>query len=115
MKKTLLSMALCLTISILVINVNAQNKAAIKSTYTSLSDLQINGDDDEYEAANWFVNTYGGDFLSTADVAARDLSQYKVLWIAIDRVGTGNGLPNELTAIGVLNKIKTVNYFPLNK
>ncbi|GHT11744.1 hypothetical protein FACS189432_05640 [Bacteroidia bacterium] len=107
MKKTLLSMALCLTISILVINVNAQNKAAILSTYTSLSDLQINGDDDEYEAANWFVNTYGGDFLSTADVAARDLSQYKVLWIAIDRVGTGNGLPNELTATGVLNKIKT--------
>lgn len=62
-------------------------KAAFLSTYATLSDLQTNGDDDEVAAANWFVNIYGGKFLSISDVTATDLSQYDCIWIAVDRVG----------------------------
>jgi hypothetical protein len=115
MNKNIISMALCLTFSIFAANVmNAQTvtpKAAFVSTYSSLSDLQTNGDDDEYAAAAWLVNTYGGAFLPVSQIEAGtvNLSVYNVLWIAIDRVGIGNGLPSELTTNVVLPAIK--NYY----
>lgn len=87
--------------------VNAQSKAAFLSTFTSLSDLQSNGDDDEIAAAEWFVNVYGGDFLPVSDVKTTDLSQYNVIWLAIERpFGFTTNFPTELLAQDVLSAMQ---------
>lgn len=74
----------------------AQSKAAFLSTFSSLEDLQMNGDDDEIAAAEWFVNIYGGDFLSVQDVLTTDLGQYNVIWLAIERPFGFTNFPSEL-------------------
>ncbi|MDR2804349.1 MAG: DUF4960 domain-containing protein, partial [Dysgonamonadaceae bacterium] len=92
--------------------VNAENKIAFVTTAASLADLQANGDDDEKAAATWFAAEYPaptGTILSTSDAGNWDLSQYAAVWIAIDRVGIGDGLPSVLTEGTVLNKMK--NYY----
>lgn len=76
--------------------VNAQSKAAFLSTFESISDLRANGDDDEVAAANWFTDEFGGDFLSTKDVETTDLSQYNVIWLAIERPWGFTNFPIEL-------------------
>lgn len=85
--------------------VNAQNKAAFLSTFNSLSDLQTNGDDDEIAAAEWFINVYGGDFLSASAVPETDLNQYNVIWLAIERVNGFSNFPSELINSSVLDNV----------
>ena len=68
---------------------------AFLSDYESLETLQATGDDDEAAAANWLVNTYGGDFLSLSNVnSVDDLDGYEAVWIMIDRVGLLQGSAN---------------------
>lgn len=63
------------------------SKVAFLSTFESLSSLQNEGDDDEYAAANWLVNSYGGDFLPISQIKNGNvtLNNYKALWIHFDR------------------------------
>ena len=65
------------------------DKIAMVGSYASYEELLSAGDDDEIAAAQWF-NNYEGTYISTAEIAdgTADLSQYKALWIAIDRVTT---------------------------
>lgn len=82
-------------------------KYAFVTTYASVNAIE---DDDEIAAAQWFQTKYAanGVVLSTNDIANADLSQYKVIWVHVDRVGTG-ALPAQLTANSVLDKLK--NYY----
>jgi len=87
---------------------NAQTKkAAFLSTFSSFTSLQSNGDDDEIAAADWLLNTYGGDFLSVSSILSVDLSQYNVIWLAIERDNGFSNFPVTLTNPTVLSKIKT--------
>ena len=65
------------------------DKIAMVGSYASYEELLSAGDDDEIAAAQWF-NNYEGTYISTAEIAdgTADLSQYKPLWIAIDRLTT---------------------------
>lgn len=84
------------------------NRVAFVSTYESLSALNAAGDDDEIAAANWFINTYKGTFVSVTQIkgGSVSLSDYTALWIAVDRVGTG-AIPSELLDVDVISKITT--------
>jgi hypothetical protein len=104
----LLSTALCLVAVIFTANVtNAQTKkTAFLSTYATLADLQANGDDDEAAAAAWFINTYGGVFLSTADVPTTDLSQFNVIWLENTRPDGFSNFPAEYLASAVFDNVQ---------
>lgn len=64
-------------------------------TYESISDIE---DDDELAAATWFANTYADGVIIPVSAIKNntiDLSGFGVLWIQIDRIGTG-ALPASL-------------------
>ncbi|GHT08999.1 hypothetical protein FACS189426_06090 [Bacteroidia bacterium] len=81
-------------------------KYAFVTTYNDLADITTNADDDEKAAALWFAAQYptNGDILSVTNVATTDLSQYNVIWIMIDRVGT-LVLPASLTDASVVTAL----------
>ncbi len=106
MKKTLLLFLVCI-VSICLI---AQpSKVAFVSTFATLNDLQNNGDDDEFAAANWLVNTYGGVFVPVSQIKDNtvDLSDYKVLWIHFDRQSDETTINNEFAAAFLDADVKT--------
>ncbi|MFR9165123.1 MAG: DUF4960 domain-containing protein [Dysgonomonas sp.] len=78
---------------------------AFVTTYNSASEIE---DDDEIAAANWFLNKYpnNGDILSTSNITTTDLSEYKTIWLHIDRVGDGK-IPAGLLNADVINKLKS--------
>jgi hypothetical protein len=80
-------------------------KAAFISTFDSLTELKQDGDDDEAAAADWFVNVYGGSFLPTSQINDADLSQFNVIWLAIDRPWGIDDFPEELTTDPILPKL----------
>lgn len=63
-------------------------------------------DDDELAALTWFKsNCPNGRVLTTSSLSAEALAAYKVVWVAIDRVGIGHGidrLPLDNEAIALL-------------
>ncbi|MDD4993212.1 MAG: DUF4960 domain-containing protein [Paludibacter sp.] len=86
-------------------------KFAFVTTYESLDALIANGDDDEIAAANWFVFTYPtGTILPVSKIKdfSVDLTQFSVIWVHIDRVGTG-ALPSVLKDAKVIANLK--NYY----
>ncbi len=105
MKKITITLVLVLFVTL---SWSATNKVAFISTYESLSTLNAAGDDDEIAAANWCINTYKGTFVSVSQIksGAVSLSNYNVLWIAVDRVGTG-AVPAELLDVDVIAKLTT--------
>lgn len=84
MKKTFLLLATC---AFYLIATSQPAKVGFVSTFESLTELQNTGDDDEYAAANWLVNTYGGIFIPVSQIKSGsvNLSDYKALWIHFDR------------------------------
>lgn len=64
-------------------------------------------DDDELAARDWFTKTCtNGTVLTLGTLASADLSAYKVIWVALDRVWLGWGpdrLPITADAIEILN------------
>lgn len=84
------------------------NKVGFVSTYESLSALNAAGDDDEIAAANWFINTYKGTFVTVSQIKSGSvsLSDYNALWITVDRVGNG-AVPSELLDADVVSKLTT--------
>jgi hypothetical protein len=79
-------------------------KFAFISTFESSNDMQ---DDDEIGAAAWFSSHYpAGEFVSAGNIKNGEinLSAFSVLWIHIDRVGTGD-IPAEMTDADVIAKI----------
>ena len=112
MKNILKIQFLCLCALFFAVNMAAQQKAAFITSAASLAELQASGDDDEKAAATWFAAQYpspAGTILSTQNARDWDLSQYSVIWIAIDRVGIGNDLPSDFTNPVVVDKIR--NYY----
>ncbi|GHT78071.1 hypothetical protein AGMMS50262_20350 [Bacteroidia bacterium] len=101
MKRVLLSMALCLGAAFFVANVNAQNKVAFVNVATSINDIF---DEDEKAAANWFVTTYGGEYLPVSAITPAKLNEYKVLWVYVDDDYYA-GLPDELLEADVLSAV----------
>jgi lysophospholipase L1-like esterase len=85
----------------------ANNTVAYVSTYATLQDLIARGDDDEAAAATWLVDEYGGDFISTSEIAVNPavLDDYKVLWIDVARHLGFSNFPTELTTPAVLNAL----------
>ena len=86
-------------------------KFAFVTTYESLEALNATGDDDEIAAANWFVSTYPtGTILPVSKVKdfSVDLTKFSVIWVHIDRVGTG-ALPSVLKDAKVIANLK--NYY----
>ena len=81
MKKNVLFVALALVFATFAIS--AQNKVAFVGIYDNMSDLQWD-DEDMYDAAVWFVNTYGGDYLPISQITPVKLSEYTALWIYYD-------------------------------
>lgn len=83
-------------------------KVAMLIAANSESELQ---DDDEIAAVNWFKETYGDDgkVLTPDDISQLNPTDYKALWIQIDRVGIGygvNNLPACITADNVIAQLK---------
>lgn len=77
-------------------------------TYNSVSEIE---DDDELAAATWFVNTYtDGIIIPVSSIKNNtiDLSNFGVLWIQIDRIGTG-ALPASLLDNDVVTAVS--NYY----
>jgi len=107
MKKITITLVLSLFVTL---SWSVTNKVAFVSTFESLSALNASGDDDEIAAANWFVNTYKGTFVSVSQIKGGtvSLSDYSALWIAVDRVGTGE-VPAELLDADVIAKL--TNYY----
>ena len=95
--------------------INAQpSKVAFVSTFTTLNNLQNSGDDDEYAAANWLVNIYGGVFVPVSQIknSTIDLSDYKALWIHFDRQSDETTINNEFAAAFLDADVKTaINNF----
>ena len=86
--------------------VNSLNFAFL-TTFESLAALQANGDDDEIAAANWFVATYpNGTILPAAKVkdGSVDLKLFSVIWIPIDRVGSG-AVPDEIKNDNLISRL----------
>ena len=67
--------------------------------------MKDEGDDDEAAAADWFVNVYGGTFLPSSQVNDIDLSQFNVVWLAIDRPWGIDDFPEELISDPILSKL----------
>ncbi len=106
MKKDFLQLLLLMLVSVcFTVNISAQKKAAFLSTHSSLRDLQENGDDDEAEAGYWFVEVYGGSFLPVSEIGTTDLSQFKVIWLAVDRLHGFTNFPEALTEPSVLTAL----------
>jgi len=105
MKKITITLVLALFATL---SWSTANKVAFISTFESLSAINATGDDDEIAAANWFVNTYKGTFVSVSQIKSGSvsLSDYNALWIAVDRVGTG-AVPAELLNADVIAKLTT--------
>lgn len=83
-------------------------KFAFISTFENRNDIQ---DDDEIAAADWFLSNYStGEFISASKIKNGEinLSAFSILWIHIDRVGTGD-IPNEMKDASVIEKI--TNYY----
>ena len=61
----------------------------------------------EYHAAEWFEQNYiqtgKGKYLSLSEITTADLSQLKVIWVNVDRVGLSN-----LAAAGINNDVVAV-------
>ncbi len=90
------------------------SKVAFVSTFATLNDLQNSGDDDEYAAANWLVNTYGGVFVPVSQIKDNtvDLSDYNALWIHFDRQSDETTINNEFAAAFLDADVKTaINNF----
>jgi len=84
-------------------------KFAFITTYESLEALQANGDDDEIAAANWFVSTYPtGTILPLSSVKdfSVNLYQFSVIWVHIDRVGTG-ALPSAIRDAKIIANLQS--------
>ena len=106
MKRILLGLFLAIVASTAA---NAQSNAAFLSTFSSFSEVQTGGDDDEIAAAEWFTNSFGGDFLSVNDVTTTDLSKYKVIWLDVSRLYGFSQFPAELCTNEVVEAIQ--DYF----
>ncbi len=95
-------------VALLAINIAvfAAPNVALISQYASVDAIV---DDDEKAAADWFVNTYGGELLPAQSIyTANDLADFDAVWIMIDRVGLEKGvdkLPAEVTTI--IKHVKT--------
>lgn len=84
-------------------------KFAFITTFESLTALQASGDDDEIAAANWFVSTYPtGTILPLSKVKdfSVNLAQFSVMWVHIDRVGTG-ALPSAMRDAKVIANLQS--------
>ncbi len=84
-------------------------KFAFVTTFESLAALQASGDDDEIAAANWFVSTYPtGSILPLSKVKdfSVNLTQFSVMWIHIDRIGTGS-LPSAMRDAKVIANLQS--------
>jgi hypothetical protein len=91
-----------------VITTASTVKFAFVTTFESLATLNATGDDDEIAAANWFVSTYPtGTILPVSKVKdfSVDLSQFSVIWVHIDRVGTG-ALPSTMRDAKVIANLQ---------
>ncbi|HET7734051.1 MAG TPA: DUF4960 domain-containing protein, partial [Paludibacter sp.] len=83
-------------------------KFAFVTTFESLAALNATGDDDEIAAANWFVSTYPtGTILPLSKVKdfSVSLDQFSVIWVHIDRVGTG-ALPSAMRDAKVIANLQ---------
>jgi hypothetical protein len=83
-------------------------KFAFVTTFESLAALQAGGDDDEIAAANWFTATYPtGTILPLSKVKdfSVNLEQFSVIWVHIDRVGTGT-LPSAMRDAKVIANLQ---------
>ncbi len=102
MKKLSFLIALCA----ISLSVFAAPKVALISEYPSVDAIV---DDDEKAAADWLVNTFGGELLPAQSIyTANDLADFDVVWIMIDRVGLEHGvakLPETVTTI--IKHVKT--------
>ncbi len=101
MRKVLLSMALCLGAAFFAANVNAQNKVGFVNVAASAADIF---DEDEKAAAQWFITTYGGEYLPVSEITPEKLNEYSALWIYVDDDYYA-GLPDELLEENVLSAI----------
>ncbi len=83
-------------------------KFAFVTTFESLAALNATGDDDEIAAANWFVSAYPtGTVLPLSKVKdfSVSLDQFSVIWVHIDRVGTGS-LPSTMRDAKVIANLQ---------
>lgn len=83
-------------------------KFAFVTTFESLEALNATGDDDEIAAANWFVSTYPTSTilpLSKVKDFSVSLDQFSVIWVHIDRVGTGT-LPSAMRDAKVIANLQ---------
>jgi hypothetical protein len=83
-------------------------KFAFITTFESLAALQASGDDDEIAAANWFVSAYPtGTILPLSKVKdfSVNLAQFSVMWIHIDRIGSG-ALPSAMRDAKVIANLQ---------
>lgn len=86
-------------------------KFAFLTTFADMVALQANGDDDEKAAATWFKDNYTtGEIVSLKSIkdGTVNLNDYSVVWIHVDRVGTGT-VPLDYLESTVLSKI--MNYY----
>lgn len=84
-------------------------KFAFVTTFESIAALQASGDDDEIAAANWFVSTYPtGTILPLSKIKdfSVSLEQFSVIWVHIDRVGTGS-LPSAMRDAKVIANLQS--------
>jgi hypothetical protein len=81
MKKALLFGLIALVSATFALN--AQNKIAFVGVYDDMSDLQLD-DEDLYDAAVWFTQTYGGEYLPVSQITPAKLNEYAALWIYYD-------------------------------
>lgn len=84
---------------------SSTTKYAFVSEYENIDKIE---DDDERAAANWFNSFYpDGSFVSISAIKNNkvDLSQYKVIWLHIDREGNSN-IPTVFLNEQVVNKLK---------
>lgn len=83
-------------------------KFAFVTTFETLEALNATGDDDEIAAANWFVSNYpDGTILPVSKVKdfSVNLAQFSVIWVHIDRVGTGS-LPSVMRDAKVIANLQ---------
>jgi hypothetical protein len=84
-------------------------KFAFVTTFETMDALQASGDDDEIAAAKWFVATYPtGTVLPLSKVKdfSVNLAQFSVIWVHIDRVGTGS-LPSAMRDAKVIANLQS--------
>ena len=85
---------------------NGHGNTAFLSTFDSFVNLRESGDDDEIAAAEWFLSSFGGDFLPVKDITTTDLKKYKVIWLDVSRLYGFSQFPAELCTSSVIEAIQ---------